>query len=110
MNRRDLLISLPVAGAAPAVPVIGKAESVTKEARIRHHAEALLALVRDELPADATSMYVAVKSNWSPVEALQNRLSVDARSLKAVWKEDARMRGGGYWAEYSPTHWSLNNG
>ncbi|MFE3836077.1 hypothetical protein [Pseudogemmobacter sonorensis] len=99
-------MALPIAGAALAVPAIAKADSMTRQERIQHHAEALLALIRGEFPDDATSMCVIVNSNWGPVEQLNNRASVDARAMTTVWKDDDRMKNGGLWIENSLGHWA----
>ncbi|RWR45879.1 hypothetical protein EOW65_15150 [Sinirhodobacter ferrireducens] len=79
---------------------------MSREARIQHHAEALLALIRGAFPEEATSMSVTVNSNWGPVEGLNNRMGVDARVLSAVWKDDPRMKNGGVWIENSLGHWA----
>lgn len=106
LNRRNLLMAMPVAGAALAVPAIAKADTMTRQERIQHHAEALLALIRGEFPDDATSLRVIVNSNWGPVEHLTKRSSVDASAMTTVWKEDDRLMNGGHWIENSLGHWA----
>ncbi|MCV2448675.1 hypothetical protein [Paracoccus sp. DMF] len=80
MKRRDLMKLAPVALAVGAVPIAAAAAEMSREERIRHHAEALLALIRPDFPAEANSMSVTVGSNWGPATDLQKRAFVNARA------------------------------
>ena len=109
MSRRNLLRAAPAAGLAAmmvsAVPVAAAAEAMSAQDRIKLHAEAIMALVRDEFPADATSLSVIIGSNWGQVPYLNRKLSICASAAKYDWAENKSMRDGGMWVQRDVGYW-----
>jgi len=109
-NRRRLLAAPLIAGAAMAVPALAVAADMSREARIQHHAEALLALIRGEFPAAATSLSVTASMNLGPAEHLRRASAVRAHATADVWRANDRLRSGGIWSEESLGSWSPADG
>lgn len=63
---------------------------------IRRHADALLALVRAEVPEGHNRLSVTLDSNWGPDPALNTNLTISATSARTVWKADRRLSDGGW--------------
>ncbi|PWE48481.1 hypothetical protein DEM26_18205 [Thioclava sp. NG1] len=100
MRRRQLLAAAPALGLASLMTGGAVAtETLSREEKIRQHAEALLDLIREEFAEDDhNSLSVTLRSNWGPVDHMRHPLSVEANAGRTYWKEDER---GGYFDQES---------
>lgn len=106
MNRRKLLSAAPVAVAAALVAGdVAKATELvlSSDEQIARHAQALIDLIRQKVPADADDVTVTVK-------ARADGSSIDACAMKTVWKDDDCLKNGGLWIKHSLGNWALGVG
>lgn len=108
-TRRSFLRTLSGVGAAFALPTGAGAATMPEMApgdQMRHHAEALLALVRMTFPDTATGFRVHL--SWEAGMGDTPNMTADA--LERVWETDSRIRSGAFLVDRGVGRWRLENG
>lgn len=98
--------AIPTAMLADETPEPTGQENQTVEDQINHHVEALLALIREEFPDEATGLGVVIRSEWDADTKRMVRSSVGAQADQEIWEPRDANRDGGYWIQNSLGHWA----
>lgn len=102
LNRRHLFGAAP-AVVALAIPALSHAAVASRKDLIQHHAEALVHLLREELPEDTDRVQVFVSLD-------EGTTYIGAEPMKKTWVPEPRAEHGGYWREHSMGRWSPQHG